>query len=294
VSLAVQYRAGVSLSRYQQEAELKDIRAAFPEFTTIYAPVLQDALARRDRTCQAFFRRVRAGEKAGFPRYQARDRYHSFTYKEFGNGATPDGGFLVLSTIGRIGVRWSRPLEGATKTVTISKEADGWFLSCSCADVPIPLLPTTGQETVIDLGVDAFATLSDGTRIFHPAWYRKAERALKTAQRRVTRRKKGGNRRRKAVTLLAKAHQKVRRQRADFHHKTALALNQQHDIISHKELQTANMVRNYHLAKSSSDAGWSAFLGILAYKAACADRRVVALTLPKRGFSGDACGAPLR
>ena len=75
-------------------------------------------------------------------------------------------------------------------------------------------LPPTGQETGIDLGIEAFATLSDGTRIFSPGWYRKAERALKTAQRRVSRRKKGSNRRRKAVTLLAKAHQTVRRQRA--------------------------------------------------------------------------------
>ena len=84
----------------------------------------------------------------------------------------------------------------------------------------------TGQETGIDLGIEAFATLRTATRIFHPGWYRKAERALKTAQRRVSRRKKGSNRRRKAVTLLAKAHQKVRRQRQDFHHKTALALVQ--------------------------------------------------------------------
>ncbi len=81
--------------------------------------------------------------------------------------------------------------------------------------------PATGRETGLDLGIEAFATLSDGTRIFHPGWYRKAERAVKTAQRRVSRRKKGSNRRRKAATLLAKAHQKVRRQRADFHHKTA-------------------------------------------------------------------------
>ena len=111
----------------------------------------------------------------------------------------------------------------------------------------------------------------------HPGWYRKAERALKTAQRRVSRRKKGSNRRRKAVTLLAKAHQKVRRQRQDFHHKTALALVRANDTIYHEDLQTANMLRNHHLAKSISDAGWAAFLSILTFKAACAGRRVVAV-----------------
>ena len=179
-------RRRVSVSRYQQEAELKDIRAAMPEYAAIHSHVVQDALARLDKTYQAFFRRLQRGEKAGFPRFKPATRYTSFTYKEYGNGATLDNGFLVLSKIGRIAVRWSRPIEGAPKTVTISREADGWYVCFSCADVPVQPLPPTGQETGIDLGIEAFATLSDGTRIFHPGWYRKAERALKTAQRRVS------------------------------------------------------------------------------------------------------------
>jgi putative transposase len=270
-------RAAVSLSRYQQEAELKDIRAAFPEYAAVHSHVLQDVLARLDKTYQAFFRRVQAGEKAGFPRYQGPDRYHSFTHKEFGNGATLDKGVLVLSKIGRIAVRWSRPLAGTPKTVTIAKEADGWYVCFSCADVPIQPLPETRQQTGVDVGIEAFATLSNGSRIFSPGWYRKAERALKTAQRRVSRRKKGSHRRRKAVTLLAKAHQTVRRQRQDFHHKTALALVRTNDTIYHENLQTANMLKNHHLAKSIHDAGWAAFLSILSFKAACAGRSVVAV-----------------
>src|SRR5215468_1578549 len=122
----------VSISRFQQEAELKDIRAAFPEYAAIHSHVLQDVLTRLDKTYQAFFRRLKAGEKAGFPRYQPRTRWHSFTYKEFGNGATLDNGFLVLSKIGRIAVRWSRPVEGTPKTGAISREADGWYVCFSC------------------------------------------------------------------------------------------------------------------------------------------------------------------
>jgi putative transposase len=156
--------------------------------------------------------------------------------------------------------------------------------------VPVQPLPTTGQETGIDLGIEAFATLSDGTRIFHPGWYRKAERALKSAQRRVSRRKQGGNRRRKAVMLLAKAHQQVRRQRADFHYKTALALVRTHDTIYHENLQPANMVKHHHLAKSITDAGWGAFLIILTHKAAYAGRRIVGVNPAYTSQRCSGCG----
>jgi putative transposase len=138
-------------------------------------------------------------------------------------------------------------------------------------------LPPTAQEAGIDLGIEAFTLLSDGTRILCPGWYRKAERALKTAQRRVSRREKGSNRRRKAVLLLAKTHLKVKRRRHDFHHKTALALVRENDTIYHEDLQVHNMVKNHRLAKSISDAAWSSFLTILAFKAASAGKRAVAV-----------------
>jgi putative transposase len=251
---------------------------------------LQDVLARLEKTYQAFFHRVQEGEKPGFPRYQGRDRWHSFTYKEFGNGAILNNGILVLSKIGRIAVRWSRPVEGVIKTVTISREADGWCACFSCVDMPIRPLPPTGQQTGVDLGVEAFATLSNGTRIFSPGWYRNAERALKSAQRRVSRRQKGSNRRRKAVTLLARAHQRVRRQRQDFHHKTALSLVQNNDTIYHEDVQTANMVKNHHLAKGMQDAGWSVFVSILSVKAACAGRSVIAVPPASSSQTCSGCG----
>jgi len=129
--------------------------------------------------------------------------------------------------------------------------------------------------------LESFATLADGTMIHNPRCYRKAERHLKTAQRNVSRRKQGSSHRRKAVKLLAKAHLKVKRQRQDFQHKTALHLVRHFETIYHEALQTANMVKNHHLATSIADTGWSQFLSILsilAFKAACAGKQVQAST----------------
>jgi putative transposase len=149
-------RCGVTLTAYQQMAELPDLKAAFPEYAAVHSLVLQDVLTRLDKTYQAFCRRVKARQTPGFPRFQGRNRYNTFTYKQYDNGArlqgSPDNGYRVLSKIGRVAVRWSLPIEGTLKTVTISREADGWYVSFSCADVPAQPLPPTGQETGIDLG----------------------------------------------------------------------------------------------------------------------------------------------
>jgi putative transposase len=162
---------GASVTSSQQKAELPGIKEAMPEYAEVNAPVLHDIAVRVDRVFQAFFRRVQAGETPGSPRFHGRERYNSYTFPPVGEhgGAALDGGILSLSKSGRIPVRLHRPLEGTPKTVTLSREADGWYVCFSCAAVPVQLLPPTGQETGIDLGVEAFATLSDGARIVSPA-----------------------------------------------------------------------------------------------------------------------------
>jgi putative transposase len=283
---------GKSATYYQQKAELPALKAACLQYAGVNAQVLQDVLLRLDRTFQAFFRRVQTGEAPGYPRFQGRGRYNSFTYPQVGEqgGARLDNGFLVLSKVGRIAVRWSRPIEGTPKTVTINREADGWYACFSCAEVPAQPLPPAGRETGIDVGLKVFLIAADGQVIENPRHYRKAEERLAKAQRRVSRRKKGSHRRRKAVALLKRKHQKVQRQRRDFHHKAALEVLERYDVIYLEDLQVRNMVRSPHLAKSISDAGWAAFRTILDAKAACAGRRVIAVPAQYTSQDCSGCG----
>jgi putative transposase len=282
-------KCGVSVTEAQQSAQLPAIKGVRPEFRDIHSQVLQDVLARLDRAFQAFFRRVKNGEKPGYPRFQGAIRFSSFTYSGSAMGRHWILAFWSFPRLGGLPcaglVQWKalpRP------SLSAGKRTGGMCLS------PAPMCQynrAAGQETGIDLGIEAFATPSEGARIFSPGWYRTAERALRTAQRRVSRRKKGSNRRRKAATPLAKAHQRVRRQRADFHHKTALTLIHANDTIYHEELQTANMVRNHRLDKSISNAGWARFLSILSDKAACAGRSVVAVPPAYTSQRCSGCGA---
>src|SRR5262249_36738946 len=175
-------------------------------------------------------------------------------------------------------------------------QADGWYVTISCANVPIQPLPLTRQETGIDVGLASFATLANGEHIDNPRHYRAGQRYLRLCQRRVTRRQKGGKRRTKAVKLLAKAHQHIANQRRDFHHQEAHTLVKRYDVIYVEAIQPANLSRRpapkpdgnggYErngasrkagLNKSIHDAGWRHFLWILAYTAACAGTRVEAV-----------------
>ncbi|HEV2461609.1 MAG TPA: transposase, partial [Ktedonobacterales bacterium] len=263
-----------------------------PASHDVHAPVLQDVLTRLERAFHAFFRRVQAGETPGSPRFHGANRYDSFTDQQFGDGARLENGCLVLATIRRsavrwscagraLVVRWSRPLEGTPKTVPISQDADGWYAGFSCAGVPLPPGPLTGQDTGLALGLASFASRAAGSPSAIPRSVRRAQRPVQRAHRRVSRRVsrrvKGSHRRRKAGRRLARAHQQVRRARADFQHTVALSLVRQHATIAHEDLQPANLLRNHPLAKSSADAGWSACLSPRAFPAVGAGKRVIAV-----------------
>ena len=265
---------GETIGKYEQLRQVKERKATNPWAKNVHSHVLQTVVQDLDKAFDAFFRRVKAGEKPGYPRFKGRNRWHSIGFKEYGNGFRVDGRRLKLSGIGRVAMRWHRPTEGQIKTLRISKKAGKWFASFSCVvDEPTPL-PATGKDVGIDVGLASLITTSTGERVAHPRFYRKAQRRLRVAQRRVARRTKGGNNRRKAIVMLQRQHERIGNQRKDYLNTLALPLVEQHDRIALEDLTITRMVHG-NLAKSILDAGWGYLVQRLTYKAASAGRVVV-------------------
>jgi len=234
--------AGKSVSYYAQKRDLPEVKAILrPEYQGIHSQVLQDVLLRLDKAFKAFFRRVANGEKPGYPRFQGRNRYTSFTYPQGGYSLSEQ--HVTFSKIGTIKIKLHRPIEGKIKTCTIKYEAGQWYcvFSCEC-EVPEPL-PTSAEEIGIDLGLLHFAALSDGTFVDHPCYYRKVEKTLARRQQVKDRRKRGSHRREKARMLVAKAHRKICNQRRDFLHKQSRKLVKQYQTLVFEALQTENLVQ---------------------------------------------------
>ena len=285
---------GISINYHSQSAQLPQIKGIREDIAHINAQVLQDTLRRLSKAFDAFFRRLKAGQTPGYPRFKGKARFDSFTFPQMKGSFRLEGNKLHLSKIGSCRVRLSRPVEGTIKTCTIKREPDGWYVIFAVEENQCRFFPKTGEAVGIDVGIENFATLSTGETVENPEFLRESESELKTAQRRVSRRKKGSKRRRKAVTLLAKKHQKIQRQRADFHHKTALNLIQEFDAIAVEDLNVRGMVKNHHLAKSISDAGWSQFTSILTNKAEEAGRQVIKVNPSYTSQDCSQCGHRVR
>lgn len=253
-----------------QSAQLPDIKEARPELNGVYSQVLQDTLRRVDKTFKAFFARVKRKAKAGFPRFRSRSRYDSFTYPQL--GFSIQGSKLSLSKIGNVKIKLHRPVEGKIKILTVKRKAGKWY-ACFSVEREATPLPARVESIGIDVGLSAFATLSDGIEVPNPRYYWGAQKQLRRAQRKVARRKKGSHGRRKAVQLLQRAHAHVRNQRSDFHHKISRWLVNNYGTIAVEDLNVKGLAQGM-LAKSVTDAGWSAFLQKLSYKAEDAGREL--------------------
>lgn len=284
-------KAKKSVTRYEQDACLKQIKAELPEYKGVYSQVLQDVLKRLDKAFQAFFRRIKSGDKPGYPRFQGRDRFDSICYPQ--SGFSVSGKTAFFSKIGNIRIKLHRAVEGKIKTATIKREGDEWYAVYAC-EVETTPLPATSEAIGIDVGTVRFFTSSDGEVVDNPKHARTAARKLRVAQRSVARKKnKCSNRRRKAVKRVAKLHRRVARQRLDFHHKEARKLIAANDIICHEDLNVGGMGRS-NLAYQIHDVGWGQFFNILSNKAEEAGRTVIRVNPAYTSQRCNQCGHTCR
>ena len=184
------------ISLYETNKILTQWKKERPDLNQVHSQVLQNVQMRVDLAFKAFFRRVKAGETLGYPRFKGKGRYDSFTYPQYGFNL--DGNHLHLPKIGDVRVVLHRPVEGTIKTLTIWRSSTGkWY---ACFSVEYDPTPAPRKETTvgIDVGLESFATLSNGEKIENLRFFRTDEKALAKAQRRLSKAEKGTPERKKA------------------------------------------------------------------------------------------------
>ena len=257
---------------YEDQAAMLVVEKKDSNFTCVFSQVLQDVLRRLDKSFKAFFRRVKNGEKPGYPRFKGVGWYKSFTYPQV--GFKLDCSKLTLSKIGSIRIFKHREVEGKIKTCTIKKDLLGhWYaiLVSEMKDVP-QVEPKVAIG--VDVGLKNMVALSDGTAIQYPRYYVQAEKKLAVAQRELSRKKKGSINRQVAKTRVAKLHQKIQNHRDEFLHQVSRKLVDSADLIVFENLNISGMLKNHHLAKHIQDHAWGKLIQFTQSKAAKAGKVV--------------------
>lgn len=271
---------GLSFTKDDAELWFRGQQKTNPFFARINNNSGQLTIRHLDKVFEAFFRRCKAGEKPGYPRFKGRDRFESFTFhgpdkRGKSNGCRLIDGRLYVQHIGRIRIKQHRPLEGRIKTITLKREAGKWYAIFACDLGPITVAPSTLPEIGIDVGLRHFLTTSEGRREPNPRLHKTALPELRRAGRSVSRKKLQGSNRRKAVRKLAKIHARVKNLRREHHYQVAHRLVRRYGMIAVERLNIQGMIRSGWFSRAIQDAAWGGFLVILKCKAESAGVEVV-------------------
>jgi putative transposase len=275
----------IRVSGFDQINELPVLKKELTEYAEIGSHVLQDVAKRVDNSFRRFYDRG-----FGFPKYQGRLYYNSFTYPDY-RGWKLKNGRLTLTNCGDVHIKLHRPIEGNIKTVTIKRTKTGkWFVCFSCDNVPARVYPSTDKRIGIDLGLSSLVTTSDGIPLGETHYLKQELKSLRRTQRHMERQTKGGKRREKTRKQLAKKHEKIANKRLDMHHKVSTQLVRENAEIHHENISPQFMLHNHRLARAAQDAGWRQFLTLLQYKAATAGRKLVAKNPRNTSQECSGCG----
>lgn len=280
----------VNVSNYESHYLLPQWKQEYPDLKLVFSQALQEVQERVDLAFRQFFRRVKNGEKPGYPRFKGYGWYDSFTYPQMGFKVGDNT--ITLGKIGEVCMVKHREISGNVKRVTIRRNANGKWYACLTVDSEYQVVPLRNTPVIgIDVGLMSFATLSNGEKIPNPRFFRREENELAKAQRRLSRQEKDSRKRLKKLKVVRRVHERIVNKRYDFVHQLSRQLVNSYGLISIEDLNIKGMLRNHSLAKSISDAAWRMLITVTLYKAESAGTTVTLVNPANTSKMCSTCGS---